>query len=195
MRVLIAEDSQIMRKIIKTNLKKMGVSDILEASDGEHALNAAKANTDIALLFTDLNMPVLSGLELCKALRGSGEFKKLKIIVISEFLGQNAKEAFLEIGVDGFVPKPFDLKAFNEVVTPIVESAKDPEGVVKKGMDISKADFVEKIKAETPNVELNPQELTITFNEMSVTVPVDKILEVGKITPKDDPEYVELKDK
>jgi CheY-like chemotaxis protein len=123
-------------------------------------------------------------LELCKALRGSGEFKKLKIVVISEFLGQNAKEAFLEIGVDGFVPKPFDLKAFNEVVTPIVESAKDPEGVVKKGMDISKADFVEKIKAETPNVELNPQELTITFNEMSVTVPVDKILEVGKITPK-----------
>ena len=62
-------------------------------------------------------------------------------------------------------------------------------------MDISKADFVEKIKAETPNVELNPQELTITFNEISVTVPVDKILEVGKITPKDDPEYVELKDK
>ena len=131
MRVLIAEDSQIMRKIIKTNLKKMGVNDILEASDGEHALNAAKANPDVALLFTDLNMPVLSGLELCRALRGSGEFKKLKIVVISEFLGQNAKEAFLEIGVDGFVPKPFDLKAFNEVVIPIVESAKDPGGAVE----------------------------------------------------------------
>ena len=115
--------------------------------------------------------------------------------MIFPYTQSNAKEAFLEIGVDGFVPKPFDLKAFNEVVIPIVESAKDPEGAVKKGMDISKAAFVEKIKAESPNVELNPQELTITFNEMSVTVPVDKILEVGKITPKDDPEYVELKDK
>ncbi|MGE4398832.1 MAG: response regulator [Campylobacterales bacterium] len=198
MRALIAEDSQIMRKIVKTNLQKLSVNRIYESVDGNAAFATLNANADIDLLFTDLNMPNLNGLEFCKKIKQSGDkFKNLRIIVISEHLSDTVRESFLTLGISHFVPKPFDLKAFNDVVIPLIEDIKN--GVLPKdGVDMSKDEFVKKIKEEQPLVSINEEELTINFNKMSVRVSLDKLLEAGKIKSDDSDEsgkYVELKDK
>ncbi len=197
MKALIAEDSQIMRKIVKTNLQKLSVTKILEAPDGNAAFATLNANTDIELLFTDLNMPNLNGLELCKKIKQSGDkFKNLRIVVISEFLSDSSRESFGALGISHFVPKPFDLREFNDVVSPLLSDIKN--GVLPQdGVDMSKDEFVKKIKEEQPLVSLNDEELTINFNKISVKVSIDKLLEAGKIRTDDDEagKYVELKDK
>lgn len=195
MKVLIAEDSQIMRKIVKTNLLKLSVNKVYEAFDGESALAIVGANPDLDIIFTDLNMPNMNGLEFCKRIKQQPKFSKIKIIVISEYLSESIKEAFLDLGISSFVPKPFDLQNFNAVVIPIVEGIKSG-GVQSGGVDFAKDDFIKKIKEEDPLVSLDTEELTISFNKISIKVSLDKILEVGKI--KNDEEkgdYVELKDK
>ncbi len=195
MKVLIAEDSQIMRKIVKTNLLKLSVNKVYEAFDGESALAIVGANPDLDIILTDLNMPNMNGLELCKRIKQQPKFSKIKIIVISEYLSESIKEAFLDLGISSFVPKPFDLQNFNAVVIPIVEAIKSG-GVQSGGVDFAKDDFIKKIKEEDPLVSLDTEELTISFNKISIKVSLDKILEVGKI--KNDEEkgdYVELKDK
>lgn len=195
MKVLIAEDSQIMRKIVKTNLLKLSVNKIYEAFDGESALAIVGANSDLDIVFTDLNMPNMNGLEFCKKLKQQPKFSHIKIVVISEHLSESIKEAFLELGVSSFVPKPFDLKSFNEVVIPIVEGIKSG-GSSQGGVDFAKNDFVKKIQEEDPLISLDTEGLTISFNKLSIRVPIDKILEVGKIkSDEEKTDYVELKDK
>jgi two-component system, chemotaxis family, chemotaxis protein CheY len=194
-KALIVEDSQIMRKIVKTNLLKLSVNKVYEASDGESALAVVSENPDLSIIFTDLNMPNMNGIEFCKKIKQQSKLANIKIIVISEYLNETAKESFLNMGISSFVPKPFDLVSFNEVVIPIVEGAKSGR-LPKSGVDFAKDDFVKKIKEEEPLVSLDTEELTISFNKLSIKVSLDKILEVGKI--KNDEEkgdYVELKDK
>lgn len=195
MKALIAEDSQIMRKIVKTNLSKLSVNKIYEASDGEAALAIMNANPDMDILFTDINMPLMNGLEFCRKIRLQPRFADVKIIVISEHLVESAKEAFWEIGINHFVPKPFDLKTFNEVAIPMLDAIASGNRS-NSGIDLAKNDFIKKIQEEDPMVSLNAEELTINFNKMSITIAVDKLLEVGTIqTSEEKTDYVELKDK
>jgi two-component system, chemotaxis family, chemotaxis protein CheY len=193
MRVLIAEDSQIMRKIIKANLAKLSVTKIYEATDGESAFNILIANPKISLVFTDLNMPLLNGLELCKKVRLQPRFVNTKIVVISEFLNEVTKESFLNMGVSGFVPKPFDLKAFNDIVVPIVDSITSKED---KSDGFTKDDLIRTIKAENAMISLNTEELTINFSKTTIKIPTDKLLEVAKVeNEEENGEYTELHDK
>jgi len=194
-KALIAEDSQIMRKIVKTNLAKLSISKIYEAPDGESALNILNANPNIGIIFTDINMPSMNGIELCKKIKSQQKFAHIKIIVISEYISETAKEALSGLKVDGYVPKPFDLKTFNDTVIPIIEARKNGTHA-DGGVDLSKVDLVKKIQEESPLITLDAQELTISFNKMSVTMSVDKLLEFGKIkSDEEKKDYVELKDK
>lgn len=66
--VLVAEDHPVNRKLIVAFLKKMG-ADILEADDGQKAVQLAKENPNIDIVFMDLQMPVMNGMDATKALR------------------------------------------------------------------------------------------------------------------------------
>jgi CheY-like chemotaxis protein len=194
MKALIAEDSQVMRKIVKTNLSRLSINTIHEAADGESAYAILSANPDIDLVFTDLNMPLMNGLDFCKKIRLQPRFEAVRIIVISEHLSETTKESFLQLGINSFIPKSFDLKEFNNVVKPIVDAVKN--GVHPGGVDLAKDEFIKKIKEEDPMISLSPEELTIHFNKLSVKVPVDKLLKIGKIESNEEKsDCVELKDK
>ena len=68
MKALLVEDSPGMRKIISIMLKGMGYDQVIEAKHGGEALDYLRS-TEVDLLLTDWNMPVLSGLDLIKKLR------------------------------------------------------------------------------------------------------------------------------
>jgi len=120
---LIADDSPIMRKIIKTNLEKADVRKVYEAKDGKDALKMLKADTDINLLFLDINMPEVDGTEVLRALAGSGRINSLKVIVISSEIEQH-RDHLTSLKIGDFIPKPFNLHSFEEVAIPIVEQLK-----------------------------------------------------------------------
>ena len=107
MKILIVDDSTVMRNIHKNTLKEHNVPDesMLEAKDGDFALiTAKKENIDIFLI--DWNMPGLNGLDFTKAIRTIDKYKDTPIIMVtSEAAKYNVVEA-IEAGVTNYIIKP-----------------------------------------------------------------------------------------
>jgi two-component system chemotaxis response regulator CheY len=105
MRVLVADDSGIMRKIIIRSLNSVGVSDIVEAADGQEAINAYNSN-DIDLILTDWNMPNKSGLDVVTEIRGQGS--TVPIIMVTTEAQKGQVIAAIQAGVSDYLTKPFE---------------------------------------------------------------------------------------
>ena len=104
---LVVDDSVTMRRIVVNTLKTLGYNQYVEAEDGKDAMD--KLNTDMGINFviTDWNMPVMSGLELTKAIRGDDRTKGLPILMVTT---RGVKEDIvqaLQARVSNYVVKPF----------------------------------------------------------------------------------------
>lgn len=105
MKILIAEDDELMLKTLELRLKKDG-HEIISASDGRDALTKIEQHTP-DLVISDIMMPYVSGLEIVAYLAENNTGKKTPIIVLSG-MGQEdiVLEAF-QLGADDFITKPF----------------------------------------------------------------------------------------
>lgn len=122
MRILIVDDSRIMRNIVKNTLKALHYSaeTFLEASDGQQAWQILEA-TEISLLLLDWNMPALNGLELVKKLRANAKFQNLPIVMVtSEAAKYNVIEA-VKAGVSDYLVKPVTEKGLEEKIRRVLE--------------------------------------------------------------------------
>ncbi len=104
-KVLVADDSGVMRKIIVRSLNAFNVTDIMEAPDGAQAWDLFQKNP-FSLVLTDWNMPNMSGIELLRAIRGSGSDVPV-ILVTTEAEKTRVLEA-IEAGVSDYLVKPFE---------------------------------------------------------------------------------------
>jgi two-component system chemotaxis response regulator CheY len=107
MKILVVDDSQIMRNILKNILheKKVKDGEILEAPDGKAAFDLLESN-EIEILLLDWNMPELNGLELVNILREREKYKNLPIIMVTaEAAKYNVMEA-IKAGVTDYITKP-----------------------------------------------------------------------------------------
>ena len=107
MKVLIIDDSGVMRRIHANTLREHGVDsgDLVEAEDGSIALDIAERN-DIDLFLVDWNMPKLDGLALVKKLRSRPEYSETPIIMVtSEAAKYHVVEA-IKAGVTNYIVKP-----------------------------------------------------------------------------------------
>lgn len=107
MKILVIDDSQVMRNLHKNILKESNIPEesILEAEDGSKAMNLA-AHDEMNMFLVDWNMPGLNGLEFTKAIRAMDEYKRTPIIMItSEAAKYNVVEA-IEAGVTDYIVKP-----------------------------------------------------------------------------------------
>ena len=116
-RILIAEDSPGIRKMLLKTLEKGGFQ-VFEAENGklaliklmeyyEQVLNDNKHMNDfVDAIITDLEMPLVDGSHLIKRLRGIEEFKNIPIIVFSSMASEDMKNKIVSLGADGFVSKP-----------------------------------------------------------------------------------------
>ncbi|QDU95433.1 response regulator [Lignipirellula cremea] len=104
-RFLIADDSGTMRKIIIRSLNALGVTDIVEAADGEQAI-ALFAKQPFDMVLTDWNMPGKSGLEVVQAIRTAGS--KIPVMLITTEGEKSRVVQAIQAGVTDYVVKPFD---------------------------------------------------------------------------------------
>ena len=115
MKILVVDDFAEMRRVIKGSLKKMGFKYIMEAKDGEVALNILKKDR-AGLILADWNMPKMNGLELLKAVRQDESLKDIPFIMVAA-AGQkrNIMEA-VKAGVSNYIVKPFTPQTLNEKI-------------------------------------------------------------------------------
>lgn len=116
-RVLIVDDSEIIRAVIKKSLLISGfdVGAFFEASDGEDALQTLKHQW-VDVVFVDINMPKMRGDELIAKLRRDEVTAALPIIVISSIRSQAMRDEMAKLGVNGYIAKPFYPEKLRETV-------------------------------------------------------------------------------
>ena len=108
-RVLIVEDEQDLAGLIKHTLERSGDMQASVVTSGDAALRAvAERPPDIVIL--DLNLPVLSGTEVCRILRSRPETEHLPIIMLTARTSESDRVSGLDVGADDYVTKPFSLR-------------------------------------------------------------------------------------
>lgn len=123
LRFLIVDDSVTMRRIVVNSLKNLGYDNFVEASDGKEALEKLTADDSINFVITDWNMPVVSGLELVKSIRGDDKLSKLSILMVTtRGVKEDIIEA-LEAKVNNYIVKPFTPQILKEKIDQIINAA------------------------------------------------------------------------
>jgi len=110
-RVLVADDSSTMRKIILRSLDAVGVTDIVEAADGIEAIDKFGDGT-YDLVLTDWNMPGKNGLEVIEAIRATN--KTIPIIMVTTEAEKARVLQAIQAGVSDYLVKPFTADALKE---------------------------------------------------------------------------------
>jgi two-component system, chemotaxis family, chemotaxis protein CheY len=124
LKVLIVDDSAVMRKIIERALRQGGLelSEVLEAGNGAEALvQVEKGGLDMIL--SDINMPVMDGLEFLKQLASIESAKGVPVVMITTEGSEARVVEALSAGAKGYLRKPFSPEQVKERVTPLLGGA------------------------------------------------------------------------
>ena len=104
--VLVVDDDPFIRKLIATTLEDVSRFDIYEASDGLEAVEVARRELP-ALVFLDVDMPHLNGIETCRRLRTDAATCGATIVMLTAAHGESVERDAEEAGADLFLTKPF----------------------------------------------------------------------------------------
>ena len=104
-KVLVADDSGVMRKIIIRSLNSVGVTDTVEAANGQEAIDFFGTDS-FDLVLTDWNMPEKTGLDVVQELRSAGS--DVPIIMITTEAQKGQVIAAIQAGVTDYLTKPFE---------------------------------------------------------------------------------------
>lgn len=117
-KILAVDDSGSLRKMVALTLQVSGY-DVVEAVDGQDALDKAKKST-FNLVLTDQNMPRMDGLSLIRRLRGLSQYQKVPIIMLTTESSAEMKAKGRTAGANGWMVKPFDPQRLLEVVKKVI---------------------------------------------------------------------------
>jgi two-component system chemotaxis response regulator CheY len=124
LQLLVVDDSAMMRKVICRAARLTGVpiGCIHEAENGRHALDVLETNR-IDAVITDLNMPVMSGVELLRAIASRPGWKKMLRIVISTDGSEARRDEAQNLDVRLYLEKPFRPEAIRDVLAELARVA------------------------------------------------------------------------
>jgi len=121
-RALIVDDSSVMRKIIQRSLAQSGVNlvEVYEAGNGQEAL-AVLAERRVDLILSDINMPVMDGLEFVQRLKSVPNAEGVPVVMITTEGGEARVLQALSSGAKGYIRKPFTPEQVKEHVLPVIQ--------------------------------------------------------------------------
>ena len=117
--ILVVDDSRMMRDIVTYALECAGYTTLTQAEDGIDALEKIKENS-FDLIITDINMPRMDGIELCKRLKQQEGYSSIPIIVLTTESSDEIKTRGREAGAWAWILKPFVPDDLLHVVTTIL---------------------------------------------------------------------------
>ena len=124
LKILVVDDESRMRKLVKDFLAKKNFQ-VLEAGDGEEAMDIFYKEKDIALLILDVMMPRMDGWEVCREIRKNS---KVPIIMLTAKDQEQDELLGFELGVDEYISKPFSPKILVARVEAILRRTVQTEG-------------------------------------------------------------------
>lgn len=116
MKILLADDSRTMRRLIANALAGIGQTDVLEADCGEDVLSVLAANPGVELVLLDRNMPLMNGLDCLKAIRANPATSGLPVIMVTADAAEESVIEALRSGASGYLVKPFSPEKLKEVI-------------------------------------------------------------------------------
>jgi len=117
-KVLVVDDSAVMRQIIKKNLKELGFSELSEAENGAAGLKKA-SEEPVDLIVSDWNMPNMTGLEFLKAVRADAGLKGIAFIMVTSEADKEKIMEAVQAGVNQYIVKPFNAIQLEEKIKAI----------------------------------------------------------------------------
>lgn len=158
LKILVVDDESRMRKLVKDFLIKKNFQ-VLEAGNGEEAMDIFYEEKDIALIILDVMMPKMDGWEVCREIRKNS---KVPIIMLTARSDERDELLGFDLGVDEYISKPFSPKILVARVEAILRRTgqSNPEDVLSAGgIMIDKA-------AHLATVDGNPMELSFKEFEL-----------------------------
>ena len=117
-RVLAVDDSLTIRQLIKMTLSRAGY-EVVEAEDGAKGLQKASAEI-FDLVLSDINMPVMTGIEMLRGLRKLAQYKFTPIVLVTTESQPEKKQEGKAAGATGWIVKPFEPEQLLAVVTKVL---------------------------------------------------------------------------
>jgi two-component system chemotaxis response regulator CheY len=111
--VLVVDDQQTMRSLVRNSLQQLGVREIREAADGEIALREI-VTKPAHLVISDFNMPNLDGLGLLRAIRAHPPIKSTAFIMLTGRADRELVQRAVQFGVNNYLVKPFTVAQLKE---------------------------------------------------------------------------------
>lgn len=175
LKILLVDDEARMRKLVKDFLVKKGYI-ILEAGDGEEALEVFYKNNDISLILLDVMMPKLDGFSVLREIR---KVSKVPVIILTAKGEEENELKGFELGVDEYISKPFSPKILSARVDALLRRAnKLDDGVITAGnIEVNKTSHIVKVCGNPVELSYKEFELLVYFIEnKGIALSREKIL-------------------
>jgi len=121
MNVLLVDDSETVLDVLSRTLKLAGLdlNQVYRAGNGQEALQLLKANW-VDLVFADINMPVMGGVEMVETMARDGLLKTIPVVIVSTEGSATRIQSLREKGVAGYIRKPFTPESIKAVVQEVM---------------------------------------------------------------------------
>jgi DNA-binding response OmpR family regulator len=175
LKILVVDDESRMRKLVKDFLVRKNY-DVMEAENGEQAIDLFFAKKDIALIILDVMMPKLDGWQVCREIR---QYSKVPIIMLTAKSDEKDELLGFDLGVDEYISKPFSPKILVARVEAVLRRTTNTgeESIEVGGIVLDKS--AHQVKIDGQEIELSFKEfelLTYFVTNQGVALSREKIL-------------------
>ena len=160
LKVLVVDDEARMRKLVKDFLVKKEYK-VIEAGDGEEAIDLFFKEKDISLIILDVMMPKMNGWQVCREIR---KYSKVPIIMLTAKSSEDDELTGFECGADEYISKPFSPKILVARVDALLRrtAKSDKNGIMRAGpIELNKVAHI---------VKVNDREVELSFKEFELLV-------------------------
>ena len=175
LKILVVDDESRMRKLVKDFLVRKNY-EVIEAENGEQAIDIFFSKKDIALIILDVMMPKMDGWQVCREIR---QFSEVPIIMLTAKGSENDELMGFDLGVDEYVSKPFSPKILVARVEAVLRRTTSSEGEVINvgGIELDKTAHQVKIDGTVVDLSFKEFELLTYFvTNQGVALSREKIL-------------------
>ena len=158
LKILVVDDESRMRKLVRDFLVKQNF-DVLEAGDGEEAVDIFFREKDIALIILDVMMPKMDGWQVCREIRA---YSKVPIIMLTAKSDERDELQGFDLGVDEYITKPFSPKILVARVEAILRRSNlltNEDIISAGGIELNKS--AHQVKIDGKDIELSFKEFEL----------------------------------
>lgn len=115
--IMVVDDSETIRSVLERTIgmTRLPVDDIIQAENGRDALEKL-ADYWVDIVFTDINMPEMNGIELVDAMNDNPEFKDIPVVIVSTEGSKARIEQLRQKGIRGYLRKPFTPENIRDII-------------------------------------------------------------------------------